>query len=206
MSTMVSQITGVSIVYWTVCSGVDQKKHQSSASLAFVRGIHRWSVRRATTAENVTISCIGSRFHAWNWWFFYSIITFLYTKYSVHSYTVDISLYSFLSSCLWNVEGNGRVIQRSEGIVTKSHSHHGISGQMGNRLLGQQFDQANIKIKAPYYWPFVRESTTNRRMPLTKVYSTTESVSMSYDMMTSSNGNIFRVTGPSSPVNSPHKG
>ena len=38
------QITIVSIVYSTVCSGADQRKHQSSASLAFVRGIHRWPV------------------------------------------------------------------------------------------------------------------------------------------------------------------
>ena len=36
-----SQITGVSIVYSTVYSGADQRKLQSSASLAFVRGIHR---------------------------------------------------------------------------------------------------------------------------------------------------------------------
>ena len=41
MSTTASQITGVSFVYSTVCSGIDQRKHQSSASLAFVRGIHR---------------------------------------------------------------------------------------------------------------------------------------------------------------------
>ena len=32
------------IVYSTVYSGTDQRKHQSSASLAFVRGIHRWPV------------------------------------------------------------------------------------------------------------------------------------------------------------------
>ena len=44
MSTMASQITGVSIVYSTVCSGADQRKYQSSASEAFVRGIHRWPV------------------------------------------------------------------------------------------------------------------------------------------------------------------
>ena len=44
MSMMASQITGVSIVYSTICSGADQRKHQSSASLAFVRGIHRWPV------------------------------------------------------------------------------------------------------------------------------------------------------------------
>ena len=38
---MPSKITGVSIVCSSVCSGADQRKHQSSASLAFVRGIHR---------------------------------------------------------------------------------------------------------------------------------------------------------------------
>ena len=44
MSTMASQITDVWIIYSTVCSFADQRKHQSSASLAFVRGIHRWPV------------------------------------------------------------------------------------------------------------------------------------------------------------------
>ena len=44
MSTVASQIPGVSIVYSTVCSGADQRKHQSSASLAFVKGIHWWPV------------------------------------------------------------------------------------------------------------------------------------------------------------------
>ena len=44
MNTMVSQISGVSIVYLTVCSGADQRKHQSSASLVLVRGFHRWPV------------------------------------------------------------------------------------------------------------------------------------------------------------------
>ena len=32
------------IVYSTVCSGADQRKHQSSKSLAFMRGIRRWSL------------------------------------------------------------------------------------------------------------------------------------------------------------------
>ena len=41
---MVSQITNLTIVYSTVYWGVNQRKHQSSASLAFVRGIHRWPV------------------------------------------------------------------------------------------------------------------------------------------------------------------
>ena len=38
MSAMVSQITGDSIVYSAFCLGAHQRKHQSSASLAFVRG------------------------------------------------------------------------------------------------------------------------------------------------------------------------
>ena len=44
MGTMTSQITSLTIVYSTVYSGADQRKHQSSASLAFVRGIHRGPV------------------------------------------------------------------------------------------------------------------------------------------------------------------
>ena len=37
-------ITSLLIVYSTVYSGADQRKHQSSASVAFGRGIHRWPV------------------------------------------------------------------------------------------------------------------------------------------------------------------
>ena len=44
MCEMASQITILTIVYSTVCSCTDQSRHQSSASLAFVRGIHRWPV------------------------------------------------------------------------------------------------------------------------------------------------------------------
>ena len=45
MSAMAFQITSFTIVYPTVYSGTDhQTKNQSSASLAFVRGIHRWPV------------------------------------------------------------------------------------------------------------------------------------------------------------------
>ena len=42
ISTMVSQTTRVTIVYSTIYSGADQRKHQSSTSLSLVRGIH-WS-------------------------------------------------------------------------------------------------------------------------------------------------------------------
>ena len=41
MTTMASQITSLMVVYATVYSDADQRKHQSSTSLAFVWGIHR---------------------------------------------------------------------------------------------------------------------------------------------------------------------
>ena len=41
MGAIATQITSLTIVYSTVYSGADQRKHQSSASLAFVLGIHR---------------------------------------------------------------------------------------------------------------------------------------------------------------------
>ena len=59
MSAMSSQITSLAIVYSSDYSGTDQRKHKSSASLAFVRGIHRvtgeFSAQMANNAENVSI-------------------------------------------------------------------------------------------------------------------------------------------------------
>ena len=58
MTTMASQITSLTVVYSIVHSDADQRKHQSSASLAYVRGIHRerWIPRtKASNAENVSI-------------------------------------------------------------------------------------------------------------------------------------------------------
>ena len=60
MGAVASQITSPTIVYSTVYSDADQRKHKSSASLAFVRGIHQWPVNsphkgRTSIAENVSI-------------------------------------------------------------------------------------------------------------------------------------------------------
>ena len=59
MSPMASQITSLTIVYSTVYSCLDQTKHQSSAALAFVRGIlpgtGKFHAQMASNAENVSI-------------------------------------------------------------------------------------------------------------------------------------------------------
>ena len=49
MGTIASQIISLTIVFWTVYLDTDQRTRQSSASLAFVRGIHRrhkWPLTR----------------------------------------------------------------------------------------------------------------------------------------------------------------
>ena len=81
MSAMASQITGVSIVHSTICSAADQRKHQSSASLAYVRGIHRWPVnsphkgpvtRKMFSFDDVIMVLLRQKF-TWAfkipWWF-----------------------------------------------------------------------------------------------------------------------------------------
>ena len=79
MGAMASQITGVSIVYPNVCSDEYQRKYHSSASLAFVRGIHRWPVnsphkwpvtRKMFPFDDV----IMIRWKLWGWWLSISLL------------------------------------------------------------------------------------------------------------------------------------
>ena len=67
MSAMASQIICISIVCSSVGSTADQRKHRSFASLAFVRGIHRWPVnsphKRPETQKMLTSSC-----KIWTWY------------------------------------------------------------------------------------------------------------------------------------------
>ena len=57
MSVMASQITGVSMVYFTVCLGADQRKYQSPAALVLCEGnspvTGEFPSQRASDAEDV---------------------------------------------------------------------------------------------------------------------------------------------------------
>ena len=58
MSTVTFQIASLTIVYSSIYSGADQRKHQSSASLAFVREFtgDRWiPAQMASNAEKLSI-------------------------------------------------------------------------------------------------------------------------------------------------------
>ena len=58
MGTVASRITSLTIVYSTVYSDADQRKHQSSASLAFAGnspGTGEFPAQMASNAEKVSI-------------------------------------------------------------------------------------------------------------------------------------------------------
>ena len=72
MSTITSLITSRTIVYSTVYADADQRKHQSPASLSFVRGIHRrpvnsphkWPVtRKMFPFDDVIMTFMGMHFY-----------------------------------------------------------------------------------------------------------------------------------------------
>ena len=83
MDAIASQIISLTIVYSIVYSDADQRKHQSSASLAFERGIHRgpvnsphkWPVTRRMFPFDDVIMLIGdvwygiaaSHHNLWDW-------------------------------------------------------------------------------------------------------------------------------------------
>ena len=76
MGTVTSEITSLTTVYSTVYSDADKKKHQSSASLAFVRGTGEFPAQMASNAENVSI------------WWRHHVITYLVKLYMfILSYT-----------------------------------------------------------------------------------------------------------------------
>ena len=62
MGAMASQITSITVVYSTDYSDADQRKHQVSAPLAFVWGIHHWPhkwpvTRKMFPFDDVTMRC-----------------------------------------------------------------------------------------------------------------------------------------------------
>ena len=85
MSAMASQITSLTIVNWTVCPRAGERKPQSSASLAFVKGIHRWPVnsphkglvRRKMFQFDDVIMCTDVTLWSSLRWYFFTNLWFL---------------------------------------------------------------------------------------------------------------------------------
>ena len=85
MGATASQITSLTIVYSIVYSDVDQRKHQSSTSLAFVRGISpgtgEFPAQMASNVEHVSI------------WWQHHVNTTEHISYAQHHYN-DVTMYS----------------------------------------------------------------------------------------------------------------
>ena len=101
LGAMATQITSLAIVYSTVYSGADQKKHQGSASLALCAGnspvTGEFPAQKASNAENVSI-----------WWRHRVMLTLHYIPYHwcIERFLLVgnkfISIYIYIeSSCLF---------------------------------------------------------------------------------------------------------
>ena len=117
MGAIASQITSLTIVYSADFSGVDQSKHQSSASLAFVWGIHRGPVnsphkgpvtRNVFPFDDVIMSTIDAVWYLlltdnFEAWFSYKIIYHLRIitiGFSGATSSVDFS-WGIVHACHW---------------------------------------------------------------------------------------------------------
>ena len=68
MGSIASQITSLTIVYSSVYSGADQRKHQNSPSLAFVRGIHPYKkpvTRKMFPFDDVIMNAVRQHIITW---------------------------------------------------------------------------------------------------------------------------------------------
>ena len=101
MGVKASQINDFSIVYSTVCSGADCRKHQSSASLIFMRGIHRWPVnsphKGPVTQKMFLFDVIMKQDKTKTWYFciFFNRFSILRRRWYVKSFSLEnILIYS----------------------------------------------------------------------------------------------------------------
>ena len=97
MAAMASQIISLTIIYSTVYSDADQRKHQSSASLAFVREMHRgpvnsphkWPVtRKMSLFGDVIMKCLVAVAHM------------VYMALNVGR-VIYVYVYACVSACVW---------------------------------------------------------------------------------------------------------
>ena len=177
MDPVASRIISLTIVYSTVYSDADQRKHQSSASLAFVWGIHRgpvnsphkWPVTQKMfpfddviihllTSANVCMHIFDSVLIEVECIAFYSIIALwilhirAYLKLIISKWVVILSSISWLH-CLVLV-----YLQ----LYPICYDIHGIT---------QCFYRHDDVIKWKHFsrnWPFVRGIHRSRRIPHTK--------------------------------------
>ena len=158
MSAMASQITSLTIAYSTVYSGAYQRKHQGSASLAFVRGIHRWPVnsphKGPVTRKMFPFDDVIIILKNWYWY------VMLYTRY-------HCDLQWLLVDCRWgilqhiNLNSSAKACNRLENnylecqVCIVKWTHCGLVMPYGDIKLGQHWLRPCRQCNAQYFsWEF----------------------------------------------------
>ena len=164
MSAMAYQFTSLTIVYSTVYSGADQRKHQSFASLAFVRGIHRWPVNspykepvtwKMLPFDDVLIFIMPylhkRLYHIWIW---ISLIISqdVNSLTSVDGYTLQVITH--FNNCL------GEFIQSSKSLNTLRKHRCEIQPQMYKKIMvmSHRFD-CRVPVDIDYSYSMFKWST-----------------------------------------------
>ena len=149
MGVMTSQITSLTIVYSIVYSGADQRKHQSSASLAFLR---EFPAQMANNAENVSI-----------WW----------RHHGNEQYVCDL-MTSVYDNIEWTILSLGIVsVDRGDDLrLILNHKHIKLLTMYIKR---QEFEHAMTKsmsYRLMVQWRFRGHTWENRTLPNTIGYLT----------------------------------
>ena len=167
MGAIVSEIISLTIVYSNVYSDEDQRKHQSSASLAFVRGIHRspvnsphkWSVTRKMFPFDDVIMFMGLRLSLRQ---SSTPVLMRHRQSSTSNMVLKQSICETFYCCkkcsIW-VETHGFVIP----LQWCHNGHHAISNHQPHHYLLNRKEN----IKAPLHWPLCGEFTGPRWIPRT---------------------------------------
>ena len=166
---MASQITSLAIVYLTGNSGAGQRKYQSSASLAFVQGIHRWPVnsphkwpvtRKIFPFDDVIIESWKYSTHCQS------------CKYSTDWLSTDYDWLWILTHLLIYCS-----IQNLSILTISRQNTLSLGCYTSIRIMSSD------------------DSTHSRQSKIIQLYSQWAVIYEQQFLMTSSNGNIFRVTG-----------
>ena len=176
MGAMAPQITSLTLVYSIVYSDADQRKHRSSASLAFVWGIHRrpvnsphkWPVTRKMFPFDDVI--MGLRIHVSTKWpqcgTFSSILKFR---------AIVLRLVNFARSCMLHTDP-GR-----QGIITRLSSRSKIF----DRITHTRWTATLHTRRYATWWWLTSKWVYSRQERLTynrQSESTVKPIKCSYDM------------------------
>ena len=137
MIAMASQITSLTIVYSTFYSGADQRKHQSSASLAFVRVTGEFPAQKPSHAGNVAV-----------WWRHHGQFWCTAAKVGVH----------------WTYKNSTNILYKTVQIYDRCSSHQ-VTGELGRYPVAQKlilrsynywkqliYSPKNLLLKTPTFY------------------------------------------------------